>query len=189
MAEKTEAQTPAPRVGKGSPVGKRWFVTGCPNQTITILPHKPKEGNEREQKARRINFISQVKPASLQGEGKLGSHNHTGTDSNENPAWGVFVVEPKVKKEGKDLRVDQDQETIDFLREHEYYLTTHQDNTPTAGLMRKIKELDYDPRTLGAGVGRGVFARGHNQTEAPAPETEAPADKPASAGKARVATM
>lgn len=176
------------RVGPGSPAGKRWFVTGCPNQTITILPHKPKEGGEREQKARRVIFISQVKPASLQGEGRLGSHNPTGTDSNDNPAWGVFVVDPRPKKEGRDLRVEEDQETIEFLRDHAYYKRTHQDNVPISGLMQRIKELDYDPRTLGAGTGRGVFARGRNATE-PAAAVEVPSDKPRDPSKARVATF
>lgn len=184
-----ESKSEAPRVGPGSPAGKRWFVTGCPNQTITIVPHKPKEGSEREQKARRINFISQVKPASLQGEGKLGSHNLTGTDANDNPSWGVFVVDPKPKKDGKEQKVEDDAETIEFLRAHEYYRTTHQDNVPIAGLVRKIKELDYDPRTLGAGQGRGVFARGRNAPEPSGVGAEAPADNPAHAGKARVAAM
>lgn len=186
-----ETKEQSPRVGKGSPVGKRWFVTGCPEQTITMVPHKPKEGNEREVKARRINFIKQVKPSSLQGEGKLGSENHGHTDANDNPSWGVFIVEPRAKKEGsRDLRVEEDQETIDFLRDHEYYRHTHQDNVPTSGLMRRIKELDYDPRTLGAGTGRGVFARGRNVEEATAAGTEAaPADKPRDPSKARVAAL
>lgn len=181
MAEVKEA---APRVGAGSPAGKRWFISKYPEWSVTVQPQEARDPSGFVKKPIRVLFIKQVKPWSLQGDGLLGSGNVTGTDKNDNPAWGVFPIEdpgpePKSEKDKRNRLI------IDFLRGMEQYRSTPQDNACQSGA--KLKELDWDPRTLGDGLGNRVVARGRQPLGNPGPEApaETRADKPA----ARVANM
>ena len=142
----TTQKAPAPRVGKGSPAGGRWFVTGSPEMTITVKPQDiivSDTGKERAQKPVRIAFLRQAKPQKFIGSGMLGRANQgegggDGTDRNQPHMWGVYYTDnPAV---------------LAFLREHEMYQKTLQDNVPEINLHLKIKELDWDPRAIpGAG--------------------------------------
>lgn len=178
-----------PRVGAGSPAGKRWFVCKYPEWTTTMVPEDvivSDRGKERKQRPVRIAFTKQVKPWRFQGDGLLGSNNPTGTDRNDNPFWGVYAVDIPTEEDvqkienkvNKDLPISPNdrklllaKEIVDFLRGHEFYRQTHQDNQCESKPL--LKELDWDPRTLETGGGVGVFARGREKVSNPA---QAPTD-------------
>jgi hypothetical protein len=137
-----------PATGKSSPAGRRWFISKYPELTLTKKPADiivSDNGKERPQKPQRIPFMKQMKPAHLKGTGLLGRANADGgdgSDRNDSHFWGVFTTE--------------DQEIIDWLRDHEYYRTTRQDNVLEREM--KLKELDWDPRAKPSDGG-GLVAR------------------------------
>lgn len=176
------------QVGHGSKPGKRWFVSLYPELSITLKAADiivSDLGKERAQKAVRILFTKQVKPLRYQGDGMLGSNNHTGTDKNDNAFWGVFAIDDPGEGEPKTDKERKAKEVLAFLRDHEYYRTTVQDNK--AESKAKLKELDWDPRILETGSGNGVLARGREKIENPG--VAAPEDTRSAKPAGRVADM
>lgn len=161
----------APRVGVGSPKGRRYFISGDPELSITVKPQDiivGENGRERPQKAIRILFVKGVKPRRLRGTGYLGTDNPDGTDRNDNVYWGTYSTD--------------DEAIIDFLRRHEFYKNTAQDNKLERGLHLRIKELDWNPDELPKG--EGVSVKGIQEPEKV--ETPAPEEGQAARPKARM---
>ena len=155
-----EAQVVTPKTGPGSKTGKRWFVSKFAELVITMVAedfylHK---GQEVKQKARRLQFKKAILPRRLRGQGYNGTTNGARGDLNSSVYWGVYAT--------------NDQEVIDFLRQHEYFRTTPQDNKVHAEM--RLKELDWNPDTLERGDGVSVNARALS----PEDESDAPPTAP-----------
>ena len=162
MADEKEAKSEKPKIGPGSPAGKRWFVTRYPELVLTLTPedHIIVPGVAVKQKPTRVQFIKQLKPARLLGAGYLGTVNTErgdGSDLNDALEWGVAVIE--------------DAKTIEVLRAHPYYRETVQDDRVERNA--KLKELSWDPRVLPS-AGRAM--RGYGRDEAADRGPDAPAD-------------
>lgn len=172
MAEKETDKVEKPKIGPGSPAGKRWFVTRYPELVLTLIPedHIIVQGVAVKQKPTRVQFIKQLKPARLLGAGYLGTVNSErgdGSDLNDALEWGVAVVE--------------DSKTIEALRAHPYYRETVQDNRVERN--SKLKELDWDPRVLPS-AGRAM--RGYGRDDAADRGPDAPADSAATRTQSNV---
>lgn len=170
-------------VGAGSPKGPRWFVTKFPEWTTVMTPEDwivHEGGRTVKQKAQRLVFKKIVKPRRLVStQGELGTENPDGGDRNASRWMGVFsVVDP-----GTDPKTKQEilaRQVVDFLRAHEYYRKTAQDNRLSAN--PELVELSWDPTLRktapGAAVSRRVSLDQHDQ--------EAPLDDAPKPAKARV---
>lgn len=164
----SETQEQANKVGAGSPAGTRWFVSRFPELSITVKPEdwqQDDNGKFHKVKGKYVRFKKEVKPRKLRGSGFLETGGD-GTDRNDSVFWGVVKIE--------------DQKIIDFLRNHEFYKMTTQDNRLDRNM--KLKELSWNPDTLGDRTSGLVDRRGESlgQDEDPAvasPKESAP-DKP-----------
>jgi hypothetical protein len=181
MGNKT-AETP--RVGVGSKPGVRFFITQFPELRITVKPADVKDvgGQAVQVKGEYAMFTKMQKPWDYKGRGR----NNTATresgedlgDANDPVFWGLLVVDGRTK-EGEAL--------LTFLRGHQYYKRTVQDNE--CERMPLLKELDWDPATLlktkprrgSHGVDVQPAAEGSGEEEGPQP----PADGRASAPRGR----
>lgn len=155
------------------PEGTRWFISRYPELSITVSPagfFLDKNLNEHSRSAKRLLFIKEVMPRNLRGAGSLTKGGNLDDldqgDRNASPFWGILKVE--------------DPAVIAFLRKHEYYRTTAQDNRLSSGM--RLKELAWDPSELERG--EGVAVKGVQAPEIY--ETPAPEEKPARLPKARV---
>ena len=121
-------------VGLGSPDGIRWFISRYPELTITRVAEdwiKDEQGKVHKVKGKDIAFAKEVKPRRLRGKGDL-SRDGDGTDLNDSVYWGILKTDDPV--------------VIDFLRKHEYYRGTAQDNKLDRNM--RLKELNWDPGAL-----------------------------------------
>lgn len=170
-------------VGAGSPKGPRWFVTKYPDWTTTLTPEDwivHEGGRTVKQKPVRLVFKRVIKPRRLVStSGILGSENHEGGDMNASRWLGVYaIMDPGANPATKNDILAR--AIIDFLRGHEYYRKTGQDNRlpPNPELI----ELSWDPTLKktanGVAVSRRVSLDQHDE--------EAPIDKPAPATRAKV---
>lgn len=118
-------ETKAPITGKGSPAGPRWFVSKNPSLVLEVIPqYYPDEKTGEIKKHLRVAFKSEEKPWTHKGEGKLGSRNKRGSDSNASEYYGVyFVIDPGPKPEGG-YRDDVDFPKDDKGREHQDWMRT-----------------------------------------------------------------
>ncbi len=154
---------------------KLYYVSKYAELTLTRIPEEVivgEGGRERKQRAKRIMFNKCVMPRKLRGEGFLGRDaggQSQGGDKNSNVFWGVFST--------------SDADEIAFLRNHEYYRRTAQDNKIHAEIM--LKELDWDPMLLERGEGvrvSGGKSMSREEVEADAPVDHAPAKTAARVG-------
>ena len=173
-------------VGPGSPEGPRWFVTKYPSWTTNPVPEDiliVEGGRTVKQKGVRLRFKKVVKPRKLVSTtGVLGSENPDGGDMNACRWLGVYeIVNPGDKPTTKNEILART--IIDFLRGHEYYRKTAQDNrlSPNPELI----ELTWDPTLRktanGVAVNRRVSLDQHDE--------EAPLDEAPRPAKARVGLM
>ncbi len=161
----------APEIGRGSPAGPRWFVSKNPTLVLEVMPqYRADEKTGKTEKYLRIGFKSVEKPWTHLGEGKLGSANKRGSDSNASRHYGVhFVIDPgPVPTEGyKDDAEDpaddsgrerpdwrrtaeekaDDRHVIDHIRNRVYgYKNSPQDNRYR--VTARLIELNWDPNEL-----------------------------------------
>lgn len=173
-----EKQEGTPRVGPGSKPGLRYFVTKYPELSITMVAADAEivGGQVVQKKGKAVRFHKEAKPYALKGKGQLNTDSRDSGedlgDRNDPPFFGVYTTsDPKI---------------IDFLRGHEYYRMTRQDNQLEP--MPWLKELDWDPMTLHAGKsGGGVGVRGGSDLEPTPPVIGTPpAEGQAGRPRARV---
>lgn len=128
----------------------RWFVSKYAEAVITITPadHVVIAGHEVRQKAVRLVFKKMLKPPRYWGTGLLGSSGSEGVDgSDRNSARYCSVLKT------------EDPAVIEFLRKHEWYLTSVQDNQLDKNF-QPLEELDFDPeKRYGQGSSGLVTAR------------------------------
>lgn len=182
-------------VGPGSPRGWRWFVSSrYPNMDISIVPGLPPTDTQRAVREVKEILKTAPKPDAFQGDGKLGSHNQSGTDKNDSPYWGISraILDPGAEPEdgwtddGKDIpraeRMTKEQKAlnrsvIDHLRQTGFYQKTIQNNE--VDRLMQLKELDWDPTPLSGtakgvvshgkrSIGKDALKEGGNRVEAPA---------------------
>ena len=204
MSEEQTQVADKPEVGAGSPAGARWFFSRYAELSITMSPQDKRLSHDDktviEIKAHRINFTRRGKPNAFIGRGMLGKDipEADGTDKNQNRYWGIFHVEcpsekemeriEKIRGEGGRLTRSEEKklismEQIKFLREHEYYRMTTQDNVVEANPL--LKELNFDPCCKDQAEHTAVLARkagGEDRT----PDPKAPAEVVGTLPKARV---
>ena len=170
-------------VGAGSPAGPRWFVTKYPSWTATIIPEDyllGEGGRTVKQKALRAVFKRIVKPRKLvDTQGELGSENPGGGDRNASRWMGVFsIVDPGQNPTDKNGILAR--KVIDFLRGHEQFRKTTQDNRLSAN--PELSELNWDPQLKKTAEGAALNRRvSLDQSDESVPIEEAP-----EAQKARV---
>ncbi len=173
-----ENETPedsAPEVGIGSPDGPRWFISRCPEWTTTVEPETKTILGDTVviKKAKRLTFKMQAKPHRFIGRGYNEKGNEMG-DKNQNRLWGVLYVEGES---------DDDKRIIDYLRKHENYRMTVQDNAPEANPL--LKELTYNPAGRGDKPAEAVAVRpgrvpsGDKRRDPAAPAEDASTARPA----------
>lgn len=149
-----------------------YFVSKYPELSITMIAEEMKmiDGKTYKQKAHRILFVKQVKPRQLRGTGFLESGDPDKSDRNDSPYWGLYNT--------------SNEEELEFLRNHEYYKATTQDNKVERQM--KLKELSWDPSGMAKGLGRGVVAQQVSFDEKDIMVASVPSDSPAEGPKARV---
>ena len=131
-------------------VARRWFVSKFAELVITMVPadHVVIGNKEVRQRARRITFRRMIKPPKYWGTGLLGSEGSEGvdgTDRNASRYCSIFSTD--------------DPEVLEFLRNHEYYRTSVQDNQLTKHF-QPLEQLDFDPeKAYKPGEGVAVVAR------------------------------
>ena len=176
MSEIAEPQAETlPVIGPGSPRGWRWFVSSrYPNMDVSIVPGQMATDTQRAIREVKEILRTAPKPDAFQGDGKLGSHNQSGTDKNDSPYWGISraILDPGLEPEdgwtddGKDVpraeRMTKEQKAhnrmvIDRLRETGFYQKTIQNNE--VDRLMQLKELDWDPTPL-SGTTKGVVSHG-----------------------------
>ena len=152
-----------PETGPGSPAGPRWFYSKTPELVVEVKPERYADANGNVPPFLRVAFNKQIKPDVLVSEeGRLGSKNKIGADSNANLWYGVYyVVDPgpvPVSEADKDAREKsgkarefteeekRDRMIIDHFRKMHQYKITPQDNRLC--VTDKIEELTWDPHTI-----------------------------------------
>lgn len=194
MSELKKADGPV--IGKGSPAGPRWFVAKNPGFVAEVVPQKyPKEG-ESAPPYIRVPFRSEDKSDLHIGDGRLGSRNKTGSDTNANRRYGVFFVMdpgPRPKdgyKDDDELVLDgkgapneawtrtaeqkaEDRKVIDHLRTIYAYRNTPQDNQYR--VTGRLIELNWDPAEIRIHVNSLVIP-GMNKPMPRPPLAGAPSD-------------
>lgn len=178
-------------VGAGSPKGRRWFVTKFMAWTTTMTPEDwivHEGGRTVKQKPVRLVFKKIVKPRKLVStQGVLGTENPEGGDMNASRWLGVYeIFDPGANEEGKaETKNDAlSRQILAFLRAHEYYRKTAQDNrlAPNPELI----ELTWDPTLKKTAPGVAVSRRvSLDQHDEEAPLDAVPAPKKASVGLTR----
>ena len=165
-----------PKVGKGSPRGPRWFLTGAHELQMTMDAEDSIVGPGgiiTRKRGKRILFTKQRKPrVFISRSHELNSDNPTGLDRNASEFWGVFKTD--------------DQKVIDFLRNHEHFMYEQRNEAINVKKMQ-IVELDWDPGKLPAGPGNEV--KGLAKPDAPGTESPEPEESRAARQGARVADM
>ncbi len=191
MSDQKAAVT-VPAVGKGSLKGPRWFVSRNPGLTLEVIAEQ--DGNRA--KFIRVGFKSEDKSPLHVGDGRLGSRNTLGTDTNSNRRYGVyFIMDPgPAPKDGykgdedlvKDNRgIEQeswtrtaeekadDRRIIDHFRKTHLYRNTPQNNAYV--VTGRLIELDWDPAEIRIHVASMVIP-GMNKPMPRPPLAGAPVD-------------
>ena len=174
-------------VGHDSPRGARWFVTKYPSWKTTIVPEDTllaEGGRTVKQKGVYAVFKRIVKPRKLvDTQGELGTENPGGGDRNASRWMGVFfAVDPGPNPETKDQKLAR--KVIDFLRDHEYYRKTPQDNRLSPN--PELVELTWDPQLKKTAEGAALSRRiSLDQSDESVPVEEAPLAQRAKPGLSR----
>lgn len=178
MSEQEKPVQDLPQTGRGSKPGPRWFVSKNPGLVIEVVAERYPDKDGNRAKFIRSIFKSEVKSDLHIGEGKLGSRNRLGGDTNSNRHYGVFFVidpgpEPKNGyvadeepiKDSKGLEHEdwmrtadekkEDRRIVEHFRKLYMYRHTPQNNEYLAS--GRLIELDWDPAEIRTYVGSIVI--------------------------------
>lgn len=198
-----------PETGKGSKRGPRWFISKNPGLVLEVVPERYPDRDGNRADFTRISFKSETKSDLHVGDGKLGSTNKLGTDTNANRHYGIFfIMDPgAIPKDGyksdEEAPVDEhgvehnewmrtaeekakDRRIIDHIRKTHMYRHTPQDNQYRVS--GRLIELNWDPSEMRVYVS-GIVIPGMGKPMARPPLIAAPEDSKSVAEPGKSPTM